>query len=89
MESVWDDDNSVFHEDLIFFKSDTFESHTICVTFEIFRKYTTSVWFDANNDLQEYLKIFKSNTFENYKTVEVQNLCLKSPNEFALKTSIE
>ena len=78
MESVGDDDaNSVFHE----FKSDTFESDTIfvtfkSVTFEIFGKCSESVNFDANNDLQEDLKIFKSDTFENYKHfvhVEVQS----------------
>ena len=73
MESVGDDANSVFHEDQKFFKSDTFESDTIFVTFknftfEIFRKCSESIGFDANNDLQEYLKFFKSDTFENYKS---------------------
>ena len=34
MESVEDDANSVFHEDQKFFKSDTFESDTIFVTFK-------------------------------------------------------
>ena len=33
------------------FKSDTFESDTIVVTFEIFGKYSESVGFDDNNDL--------------------------------------
>ena len=86
MESVGDDANSVFHEDQKFFKSDTFESDTIfvtfkSVTFEIFRKCSESVNFDANNDLQEDLKIFKSDTFENYKSfvpVEVQSHTYKS-----------
>ena len=81
MESVGDDANSVFHEDQKFFKSNTFESDTILVTFksvtfEIFGKCSESVNFDANNDLQEILKIFKSDTFENYKIfvpVEVQS----------------
>ena len=67
-----------------FFKSDTFESDTIfvtfkSVTFEIFGKYSESVNFDANNDWQEDLKTFKSDTFENYKCfvpVDVQSLCL-------------
>ena len=61
------------------FKSVTFESDTIFVTFEIFANCSESVNFDANNDLQEYLKIFKSDTFENYKSfvsVEVQSLGL-------------
>ena len=34
MESFGDDVNSVFHEDQKFFKSDTFESDTIFVTFK-------------------------------------------------------
>ena len=67
MESVGplgDDENSVFHEDLKFFKSDTFESDTIFVTFKsvasaIFGKCSESVNFDVNYDLQEDLKIFK------------------------------
>ena len=77
---VGDDVNSVFQEDMKFFKSDTFESDTTyvtfkSVTFEIFRKCLESAGFDANNDLQD-LKIFKSDIFENYKSfvpVEVQN----------------
>ena len=81
MESVGDDANSVFHEDQKFFKSDTFESDTIfvtfkSVTFEIFGKCSESVNFDANNNLQEDSKIFKSDTFENYKSfvhAEVQS----------------
>ena len=60
MESVGDDASSVFHEDQKFFKSDTFESDIIFVTFEIFGKCSESVGFDDNNDLQEDLKIFKS-----------------------------
>ena len=69
-------------EDQKFFKSDTFESDTIfvtfkSVTFEIFGKCLESVNFDVNNDLQEDVKIFKSDTFENHKSfvpVEVQSL---------------
>ena len=57
MESVGDDANSVFHEDQI--KSDTFESDTIFVTFEIVGRSSESVTFDANNDLQEDLKFFQ------------------------------
>ena len=57
-----DDAKSVFHEDQKFFKSYTFESDTIFVTFksvtvEIFRKCLESFNFDANNDLQEDLKV--------------------------------
>ena len=63
MESVGDDANSVFQKDVKFFKSDTFETDTTYVTFEIFGKCSESVGFDANNDLQEDLKIFKSYTF--------------------------
>ena len=82
MESVGDNAKSLFHEDQKFFKSDTFDSDTIfvtfkSVTFEIFGKCSESVGFDKNNDLQEDLKTFKSDTFENNKTfvpVEVQNL---------------
>ena len=53
MESVGDDAKSVFHEDQKFFKSYTFESDTIfvtfkSVTFEIFGKCSQSVEFDAN-----------------------------------------
>ena len=59
MESVEDDANSVFHEDEKIFNSDTFESDTIFVTFEIFKKCLTSVNFDVNNDLQKDLKISK------------------------------
>ena len=76
METVGEDANSVFHEDQKFFKSYTFESDTIFVTFEIFGKCSESVNFDVNNDLQEDLK---SDTFENYKSfvlVEVQSLVL-------------
>ena len=47
-----DDAKSVFHEDQKFFKSYTFESDTIFVTFEIFGKCSESVGFVANNDLQ-------------------------------------
>ena len=73
MESVGDDVKSVLHEDQKFFKSDTFDSNTIfvtfkSVTFEISRKCSESVRFNANNDLQEDFKIFKSDTFENYKS---------------------
>ena len=57
MQSVRDNANSVFHEDQKFFKSDTFESDTIFVTFEIFGKCSESVTFNANNNLQEDLKI--------------------------------
>ena len=64
MESVEDDAKSVFHEDQKFFKSYTFESDTIFVTFEIFGKCSESVNFDADNELQEDLKIFKSEIFE-------------------------
>ena len=82
MESVGDYAKSVFHEDQKFFKSDTFESDTIfvtfkSVTFEIFGKCSESARFDANNDLLENLKIFKSDTFESYKSLisaEFQNL---------------
>ena len=83
IEKVRNDARSDLHEDQKFFKSDTFESDTIfvtfkSVTFEIFGKCSESVNFDANNDLQEDLKIFKSDTFENYKSfvpVEVQSQC--------------
>ena len=56
MECVGDDDNSVFHEDQKFFKSDNFQSDTIFVTFksvtlEIFGKCSEGVRFDDNNDL--------------------------------------
>ena len=61
MESVGNDANSVFHEDQKIFKSGTFESDTIFVTFKsitfaIFGKCSDSVGFEANNDLQEGLK---------------------------------
>ena len=67
MESFEDDAKSVFQENQKFFKSDTFESDTIFVTFEIIGKFSESVNFDVNNDLQEDLKIV---TFENYKSSE-------------------
>ena len=58
MESVQDDANSVFQEDQKFFKSDTFESGTIfvtfkSVTFEFFGNCSESVNFDTNNHFQE------------------------------------
>ena len=92
MESVQDDANSVFQEDQKFFKSDTFESGTIfvtfkSVTFEIFRRCSESVGFDTNNDLQEDLKFFQSHTFENYKSfvpTEVQILSNPMPTTFEL-----
>ena len=50
--------NSVLYEDQKFFKSDTFESDTIFVTFksitfEFFGNCSESVNFDANNHFQE------------------------------------
>ena len=46
MDSVRYDANSVFHEDQKYFKSDTFESDTIFVTFKsiIFWKMLRKCW---------------------------------------------
>ena len=43
------------YKTFIVFKSVTFKSDTIFVTFEIFGKCAESVYFDVNNDLQEDL----------------------------------
>ena len=80
MESVGDDFNNVFHEDLKFFKSDTICVTFKSVTFEIFGKCSECVGFDVNNDLQEDLKFFKSDTFEDYKSFvisDVHSNCIK------------
>ena len=71
-ESVRDDANSVFHEDQKFFKSDTFESDTIFVTFEIFGKFSESVNFDANNDLQKIWKFSKVTLLKTTKVLYLQ-----------------
>ena len=65
MESVGGDANSVFHEDLKFFKSDTFESETIFVTFEILRKCSENVF----------------ENYKSFVTVEVQSHSILSFSE--------